>query len=88
MSEPLQQTEDRDLDISPEAANAWEERLRKRGRELLERRSKIGVVLVGIADHQPGTEEDGHRLLERQLERRQERLGVNAPAAAVGPRCR
>jgi hypothetical protein len=33
MSEPLQQTDqqERDLDISPEAANAWEERLRKRG---------------------------------------------------------
>lgn len=31
MSEPLQQTEDRQLDISPEAANAWEERLKKRG---------------------------------------------------------
>lgn len=31
MSEPLQQTEDRQPDISPEAANAWEKRLRDRG---------------------------------------------------------
>ena len=54
-------------------------------RELLERRPEVGVVLVGIADHQPGRQEDRHRLGARQLERRQKPLALDAPDAALAP---
>ena len=64
--------------------------LRERGGQaafqLLERGGQVRVVLVGVADHQPGGEDDGHRLPLGQLERRQEGLlVVDPPDALVAP---
>ena len=54
--------------------------------ELLEGGGEVRVVLVRVADHQPGRQDDGHRLALGQLERRQERLLlVDPPASAVRP---
>ena len=47
--------------------------------------AEVGVVLVGVADHEPGRQDDRHRLVERQLQRRQEALGGEAPAPALRP---
>ena len=46
--------------------------------ELLEGGREVGVVLVRVPDHEPGREEDRHRFLERELERRQFSCGRNA----------
>ena len=54
--------------------------------ELLEGGGEVRVVLVGVADHQPGRQDDGHRLGLGQLERRQERLlGIDPPDAVLAP---
>ena len=54
--------------------------------ELLEGGGEVRVVLVGVADHQPGRQHDGHRLALGQLERRQERLlGIDPPDAVLTP---
>ena len=61
------------------------ERRRQALLELLERRGQVRVVLVGVADHQPGRQEDRHRLGERELQRRQEVVADDAPEPALGP---
>jgi hypothetical protein len=61
------------------------ERRRQDGGELLEGRGEVRVVLVGVADHQPGRQDDRHRLAPGQLERRQEGIGLDPPAAALRP---
>ena len=48
--------------------------------ELLERGREVRVVLVGVADHQPGRQDDGHRLAPGQLQRRQERRPPRCPS--------
>jgi hypothetical protein len=53
--------------------------------ELLERRGEIGVVLVGVADHEPRRQDDGHGLVEGQLQRGEELVADDPPAATVGP---
>ena len=67
------------------ARHVLPERLGQVRRELLERRAEVGVVLVGVADHQPRSEEDGHRLGQGELERRQEGRVEQPPAALVRP---
>ena len=54
-------------------------------RELLECRREIRVVLVGVADHQPCRQDDGHRLAPGQLQRRQERVGLDSPTPGLRP---
>ena len=62
------------------------ERRREAALELLEGGREVGVVLVGVADHQPCRQHDGHRLLLGQLEGRQKRLlGVDAPQPVLTP---
>ena len=61
------------------------QRTREHFLELLECRCEIGVVLVRVADHQPCREDDRHRLVQGQLERRQELLADHAPEAALRP---
>ena len=56
--------------------------LRQAGRQLLERRREIGVVVVRVASHQPRRQEDRHRLGLGQVERREEALLVD-PVPAV-----
>ena len=46
---------------------------------------EVRVVRVGVADHQPRREDDRHRLAPGELQRRQERLGLEPPAAALRP---
>ena len=47
---------------------------------------EVRVVLVRVADHQPGGQDHGHRLLLGQLERREEGLlGVDPPHAVLAP---
>ena len=59
---------------------------RQAHRQLLEGGGEVGVVLVGVADHEPGRQDDRHRLGLGQLQRRQERLvRVDAPQPALGP---
>ena len=53
--------------------------------ELLEGGGEVRVVLVGVADHQPRRQDDGHRLVEGQLERRQELLADDAPQPVLRP---
>ena len=53
--------------------------------ELLERRTEIRVVLVGVTNHQPGRQDDGHGLVLGQLQRGQELVGREAPATIVRP---
>ena len=57
--------------------------LGERGRQdllqLLEGGGEVRVVLVGVADHQTGRQDDGHRLGQGQLEGRQELLADDAP---------
>src|SRR5215204_4277205 len=53
--------------------------------ELLEGGREIGVVFVGVADHQPRGQHHGHRLVEGQLQRWQELLADDAPQPALGP---
>ena len=49
-------------------------------------RGEVRVVLVGVADHQPGRQHDRHRLALGQLERWQERLlGIDPPHAVLAP---
>ena len=75
---PAREVLDRPLDV-----------VAQRGRqsllELRERRGEHRVVLVHVPGEEPRREEDGHRLGQGQAERRQERLGVHAPAAALAP---
>ena len=59
---------------------------RQPDRQLLEGGREVGVVLVGVADHQPRRQDDGHRLGLGQLERRQERPSPGrCPTPALGP---
>ena len=53
--------------------------------QLGERGREVGVVLVGIARHEAGSQEHGHRLRQRQAQRRQERPLLHAPPAALAP---
>ena len=53
--------------------------------ELLECRRKVGVVLVGVAHHETGRQDDGHRLRQGQLQGRQELFPDDAPLAALRP---
>ena len=53
--------------------------------ELLEGGREVGVVFVGVADHQARREEDGHRLGSRELQGWQESLALDAPAATLAP---
>jgi hypothetical protein len=62
------------------------ERRRQAALELLEGGGEVGVVLVGVADHQPGGQDDGHRLLLGQFQGREEGLlGVDAPHPVLAP---
>jgi hypothetical protein len=54
--------------------------------QLLERGGQVGVVLVGVADHEAGREHDRHRLSLGEFEWRQERLLViDPPHTLVAP---
>ena len=61
------------------------EHARQDAAELQEGGDQLAVELVARLGQHPGGQEERHRLVRRQVERRQERAGLQAPATLVLP---